>query len=224
MTLGAAKSHINKSVLTHLNQAGITPAYPKQDMYYAEMPVRHLDSKSIEDRTKLLGNAELFQPLEEDELCELASKMKQIFFKNGDKLMKQGDTGSSMFILSEGLLHVFINSNQNGHELKVGQIIPGQFFGEMSLLTGEMRSATIVAATDVVVHEITKDSIENLLSKRDKLFRMLSTVIAERKVRNSQQLAEASVEERIEQTQSIANQIMDKMKSFFRGVFKDALS
>lgn len=224
VTLGGAKSHINKSVLAHLNQAGITPAYPKQDLYYAEMPVRHLDSKSIEDRTKLLGNAELFQPLEEGELRELASKMKQISFKNGDKLMKQGDTGNSMFILSEGLLHVFINSSQNGNELKVGQIIPGQFFGEMSLLTGEMRSATIVAATDVVAHEITKDNIQNLLSKREELFEMLSTVIAERKVRNSEQLAAVSVEERIEQTQSIANQIMDKMKSFFRGVFKEALS
>jgi small-conductance mechanosensitive channel/CRP-like cAMP-binding protein len=222
ITLGGAKSLINQSVLAHLNHAGITPAYPKQDLYYAEMPARHLDSKSLEDRTKLLGNTELFQPLEHDELRQLAASMKQTHFKNGDKLIRQGDTGNSMFILSEGLLHVFINSNQNGgHELKVGQIIPGQFFGEMSLLTGEMRSATIVAATDVIAHEITKNNIENLLSDREELFEMLSTVIAERKVRNSQQLAAASVEERIEQTQSMANQIMTKMKAFFRGVFKE---
>ena len=51
----------------------------------------------------------------------------------------------------------FISNNTNGERIRVGQIEPGEFFGEMSLLTGEPRTASIVAGTDVIGHEITKD-------------------------------------------------------------------
>lgn len=218
--LGVGSGHINQSILAHLQQAGITPAYPKQDLYYAEMPTRHLDSSSLEDRTELLGQTKLFEHLETNELKELASQMQKRRFSKGEKLICQGEAGNSMFILSEGLLEAFLNTNQNGTEIKVGQIIPGQFFGEMSLLTGEPRSATVVAATDVVAHEITKENMNGLLIQRPELAEIISTVVAERRVMNSQKMADATLEERIEETKSLANQIMDKMKSFFKGVFE----
>lgn len=219
VTQAAARSLVNQSILEHLQQAGITPAYPKQDLYYAKMPTRHLDASSLEDRTKLLARTELFQQLETEELRELAGRMNQVHFKNGEKVIKQGDAGDSMFILSEGLLHAFISGHNNGAEIHVGQIIPGEFFGEMSLLTGAPRGATLVAMTDVVAHEITKDSMNGLLSKRPEIAELISRVVAERRIRNSEQMANASLEERIEQTESLAKQIMAKMRSFFRGVF-----
>jgi len=220
ITFGRTKSKVNESILEHLKQAGITPAYPKQDLYYAKMPVRHLDSKSLTDRTKLLSRTDLFKNLEADELKELATRMKQHTFSRDERLINQGDAGDSMFILSEGVLHAYINTNQNGNEIKVGQIIPGQFFGEMSLLTGEPRSATIIAATDVIVHEVTKANINGLLSKRPELAETISQVVAARKVQNSQKMAEATVEERIEETKNVASQILNKMKMFFKGVFE----
>jgi len=221
-TLGVGRSVINKSILAHLKQAGITPAYPKHDLFYAEMPVRHLDSKSLADRTKLLSRTALFEGLALSELQALAKKMQQHSFAKGEKLIRQGEAGDSMFILSEGLLHAYINTNQNGSEIKVGQIIPGQFFGEMSLLTGEPRSATIVAATDAIAHEVTKESITGLLSKRPELAETISQVVAARKVENSQKMAAATPEERIEETKNIASQILDKMCAFFKGVLSRA--
>lgn len=220
VTQGGARSHVAKSILEHLSQAGITPAYPKQDLFYAEMPTRHLDSKTLGDRIELLGRTELFKHLEINELKELAANMKQKQFDKGQKLIRQGEAGDSMFILSEGLLHAFLSTNNNEADVKVGQIIPGEFFGEMSLLTGEPRGATIVAITDVVAHEITKDNMNALLTKRPELAETISKVVAERRVRNSQTMAAATVEERIEETKSLAIQIMAKMKSFFKGVFE----
>ena len=221
VTRGGCRSHINRSILAHLQQAGITPAYPKQDVYYAEMPTRHLDVTSVEDLTQLLGQTALFKDLDADELRELASGMRQRRFNKGDRLIEQGAAGDSMFILSEGLLHAYIRVSNNGteHEVKVGQIVPGEFFGEMSLLTGEPRSATIVAATDVVAQEITKENMSRLLRKYPEVAETISHVVAERRVMNSEKTVLATPEERLEETESLAQQIMSKMKAFFRGVF-----
>lgn len=222
ITQGAAKSLVTTSILEHLKQAGITPAYPKQDIFYAEMPKRYFDVQSVKDKMELLHRAELFKHLNKQELQELAENMKLRRFAQGTKIIKQGEAGDSMFIVSEGLLHAYIQTgtNNNQTEIKVGQIEPGEFFGEMSLLTGAPRSATIVAATDVIVHEITKDHMNTLFSRRPEIVETISLVIAERKLRNSKTLQTATPEERIEQTQSLAGQIVSKIKSFFKGVFE----
>ncbi|MFQ5602567.1 MAG: mechanosensitive ion channel family protein [bacterium] len=220
ITKGAARSLVTVNILQQLQQAGITPAYPKQDLFYEKMPVRQLDSQSLEDRKELLRRTELFKHLNGSELIELAGNMIHRNFAKGESIIQQGDEGDSMFVLSEGLLHAFINTNSKKPSLKVGQITPGEFFGEMSLLTGEPRSATIVAVTDVVAHEITKEHMNALLTKRPEMAETISTVVAARKVRNSQTLANATPEERIVETKSLAKQIMTKMKAFFKGVFE----
>lgn len=220
MAPGMARNFVSANILEHLKQAGISPAYPKQDIFYAGQPELTLDSKSVEDRTKLLGKIEMFEYLEAEELKELASSMKQREYSEGEELMRQGEAGESMFILSEGVLHAFIRNKTNNDRVRVGQIEPGEFFGEMSLLTGEPRTATIVAATDVVAHEITKDHMNILLSKRPEVAETISKVVAHRRLVNTQTLANATPEEKIEQTENLAQQIMSKMKSFFKGVFE----
>ena len=80
--------------------------------------------------------------------------------------------------------------------LAVDTIVPGEFFGEMSLLTGEPRSATIVAVTDVLAHEITKENMNGLLIKRPEVADTVSRVVAERRVLNSQKMTTATAEER----------------------------
>ncbi len=218
-TEGVARSHINRSVLEHMQRAGITPAYPKQDLYYAEMPVRHLDASSIDDRTKLLSKTELFKDVDPAELKKLGTAMHLRRFAKGEHIIEQGAPGDSMFILCEGLLHAFLRTNGTVEGIKVGQIGPGEFFGEMSLLTGEPRGATLVAATDIVAHEITRENITGLLSRRPEVAEVISTVVAERKVRNSEKMATATQEERVEETATLAQQIMGKMRAFFKGVF-----
>jgi len=219
-SLAGGRSRVLTSVMEQLKQAGITPAYPKQDLFYAEMPIRNFDSQTLRDRTALLKRTELFKTLEEKELNKLASAMIQRRYDKGESLIIQGESGDSMFILSEGLLHAFLKSSEEEEAVKVGQIVPGEFFGEMSLLTGDPRSATIVAITDVVVHEITKDHMSGLLRKRPEIADTISNVVAERRVKNLKLMATATPEERIEETRNIARQIFDRMKSFFKGVFE----
>ncbi|MDP6942581.1 MAG: mechanosensitive ion channel family protein [Myxococcota bacterium] len=206
------------SVLAHLKNAGLTLAYPKRDLFTAEMPSRQLDASSEADLRALVGRIELFEHLGDEELALLTETITRRVYSGGDMLIQRGDVGDSMFILVEGLVYVFADVAGDGQEMKVAQIVPGQFFGEMSLLTGEARSATITAASDAVAYEIGKDAMAKLLQRRPELAEVLSRIVAERKLRNEEALAEATREEKEEHRTSVAGQILGRMRDFFRGV------
>jgi small-conductance mechanosensitive channel/CRP-like cAMP-binding protein len=201
------------SILEHLKQAGLTLAYPKRDVFHEPMPQRHLDAGSTDDRKALLSRVELFEQLSPDELTGLAERIHQRVYRDGDTLIQRGEPGDSMFVLVEGLVYVF--AENNGTEVKVAQIVPGQFFGEMSLLTGEPRSATVTAASGAIAYEITKEHVAALLSQRPELAEHISNVVADRRLRNVKAIAKATTEERAEEKSSMAQQVMTRMKAFF---------
>ncbi len=207
------------AALTHLRQAGIGLAYPKQDVFHTVMPTRNLDSRSDSGLAELIGRIPLFEPLEPDELLQLAGEMSRRDYVANSPIIRMGDQGDSMFVLVEGLLEVFAIAGEDGNELRVTaeQIVPGQFFGEMSLLTGEPRSATVKAVTDVAAYEITKENMEGLLTRRPGLAERISLVVAARKLSNTEAFAHAGAAGQAEQTASLAGQILGKMKSFFKG-------
>jgi small-conductance mechanosensitive channel/CRP-like cAMP-binding protein len=221
-SVSPARHLIHRSVLDQLHQAGITPAYPKQDQFTAPMPVRHLDFRSESDRVTLLRNIDLFgQSLGEVELVQLAGAMRERNYAAGAELMRQGETDHSMFILAEGLVEVTV-SMDGKPDLRVAKLVPGECFGEMALLTGEPRSATITAATETVAFEVTKSDMTMLLVARPAIAETISTLIAERKIGTIQALQNASMAEREEASRSLSEQILGRIKGFFRNVFSPA--
>ncbi len=72
----------------------------------------------------------------------------------GDTLMKEGDPSDSVYFLKEGSLNVFVNRS------KVGQIKPGEFVGEMAFIDESPRSATVIAASEAELVQISKASFE----------------------------------------------------------------
>ena len=121
----------------------------------------------------------------------------------------------SMFVLVEGLLYVSMDVAGDGKLVKVGQVTPGQFFGEMSLLTGVPRSATITATTDAVIYEITQASMAELLRSRPEVMEKLSLMMAERRLRNEQTKDHQSGLPDEDATASLASQLFASMKGVF---------
>lgn len=201
------------SILDHLQQAGLSLAYPKRDAFHSAMPQRHFDATSPADRRALLSRVELLEALSAEELDRLTSRIETRRFLEGETLIRRGDAGESMFVLVEGLVYVF--AENDGTEVKVAQIVPGQFFGEMSLLTGEARSATVTAASDTIAYEITKEHMAALLTARPGLMEHMSKVVADRKLRNVKTLEHATQQEQQEEKTTMAQQVMARMKAFF---------
>lgn len=212
---GKARHIVWKAVLDQLHRAGLQPAVPKQDVFQAPRPQRQLDFESHEDRVALLSRAELFAGLTAEERGELSTQMRQRHFAEGATLIQQGDPGDSMFILCEGLLNVMIKHRADQPETRVGRLQAGMFFGEMSALTGEARSATVVAATDVMAFEITKEDIGALVRQRPELAEVIGHAVAARKLRNSEAVAKASAQQQAAKERSLTAQLVGKMLAFF---------
>lgn len=208
-----ARHSVVSSLLGQLFQAGITPAYEKQDLFLSRMPNRQLDRRA--DRQVLLQRIALFSALNPTECQDLSDCMTECQFPTGTALVRQGEPGESMYILVEGLLSVYLeNENDDAQPIKLNQLVPGQFFGEMSLLTGKERSATVQATTDVVVFQISKDDLRPLLDRRPEIAVQLAEVVTQR--RQEQEMQQHAEHDLVPDTS--AEQLLDKMKEFFWGL------
>jgi small-conductance mechanosensitive channel/CRP-like cAMP-binding protein len=217
-----ARHTVITSVLHHLHQAGMTLAYPKQDTYHALMPKRQHEPEAAEDRRELLGRIAWFAALTADEVRGLAQALLPRRFAQGTVLLCEGDQGDSMFVLLEGFLEVFARSPRSGQDIKVGKLVPGDVYGEISLLTGEPRSATVRAVTDAVAYEIRKEHLEPVLKARPQAAEAITRIVAERRVATERALAEVAAPVPQEHVDSLAQTLLKKMRGFFAGVFGDA--
>ena len=171
---------VQKSILKHLHHAGVTLAYPKQDLFISQMPERLLDQR---DRLKLiLSRNELFADLTDNELDEITQKAQIVFCSSGSPIVHQGEAGQSLFVVVEGLLHVSMSTNSG--DRRIDDLAPGTVFGEFSLLTGEPRSATVVPHGDALLFEIGKSVIAPILKERVELARRLSCILADRQAQH----------------------------------------
>jgi CRP-like cAMP-binding protein len=107
---------------------------------------------------------------------------------------------------------------EKGTETAVAVIQPGEFLGEMSLLTGEARSATVVALTDAVTWEITKAQMEPLLRSDPPFAAVLARTLAERQARNARARGAASAHSD-HHTERTARDILARIVGMFHSVY-----
>ncbi|HEX2861919.1 MAG TPA: cyclic nucleotide-binding domain-containing protein, partial [Lacunisphaera sp.] len=212
------RSRVLEGILRHLHAAGITPAYPKRDNFTAPMPARHFDGRALGDRITLMRRIDLFSTLPEEQLQALATGLVSRVFPAGATVVKRGEPGASMFVLMEGLLEVRTELAAGGAELSVAVVQPGEFIGEMSLLTGEPRTATVTALTGAVMWEITKAQIEPLLRSDPALAAVLARTLAERQASNARARGRA-VPHSEHHTEGAAREIFTRIVTMFRSVY-----
>jgi len=136
---------------------------------------------------KLLANSEGACILSRDELRAVARNVRRVRFTRGETLMRQGEIGEMFYALLQGTVHgTIVNSDNAGPILF--DLQPGALFGEMSLLTGLPRSATMTALTDCELLEFDRDDFTQLLSLREEIPRVLSDLAAARAAQNAASL------------------------------------
>ncbi|MCK5804738.1 MAG: mechanosensitive ion channel family protein [Lentisphaeria bacterium] len=214
-----ARHTVISSVLQHLHQSGMTLAYPKQDTYVASMPKRQHQPAMLEDRGVLLSRIGWFKALTAGEIHTLAEALLPREFPQGATLLVEGERSNSMFVVVEGLLEMSASSSQSGDEVKVGKLVPGDFYGEMGLLTDEASPACVKAATSVIAYEITKEDLLPVLEARPEAMAAISCIVAQRQVAAEHAMLEAAAPQIEERTQSVSGAILRKMKHVFSSVF-----
>ena len=162
-----------------LHRAGIKMALPiiEQHQYAAGPLLKPSRQEAIEP---VLGRVDLFATLTKEELGRLASGARERRFGPDEFIVREGDTTSSMFVIEAGRATVTIHG-AGGDSRGIAMLDPGAAFGEISLLTGEPRTATVRSLTEVTAIEIDKDTLLPVLEDNPALCETFDSVIAERR-------------------------------------------
>ncbi|MGE3536467.1 MAG: cyclic nucleotide-binding domain-containing protein [Candidatus Tectimicrobiota bacterium] len=186
---------------------GLRPVPLHRILYEEHEPVA---SRPAIDYQELLHQVDLFEPLSAQEQHELLQKQVTYCYAPGERILRSGDPGDSMFIICTGKVEVRVPA-LNGAQQQVAAMGPGDYFGEMALFTGASRVADVYALEETEVLEIRKANIEPLLHRHSKLAEAFSHKIAERQANLAAHAnRQSSDEEKIyEET------ILERIRRFF---------
>jgi CRP-like cAMP-binding protein len=109
-----------------------------------------------------------FRGLEDDELEDLSSFLNLYKFKKYEMILREGDKAQSMYFIIEGSVKILKKSNESSDEI-VGFLNDPDFFGEMALIDGEERSATVIAQSDLLIAELRWDSFQETFSSKPEI-------------------------------------------------------
>ncbi len=112
-----------------------------------------------------LQKTSMFKNLSDDVLAEVALKASTRKLARNEILMRKGETGDSLFLIHDGWVKI-VTEDSKGDELIINKCGPGETIGEMSLLDGIPRSATVIALTEAEVLELKQDVFEEILDQR----------------------------------------------------------
>ncbi len=206
-----AKHIILGHIERQMKLTGLTLAHPKVDNWTRETPELNYNLGDIMNRIWLLRKIQLFKQFAEGELSGLAERMTMRQFAPGTQIITAGDPGQSMFLLTEGITSVLVKGEDG--DVDVATLRPGDFFGEMSLLTGDPRSATIMALSETVAFEIDKEDLIPLLDSNPDAAELIANAVADRQLASAEgsQKREVVAAERA----SLAGNILTSMLRFF---------
>lgn len=126
------------------------------------------EKETARDQFKGAGRSPLFSDLSDSELVAVMQGLNLLSFEPGEIVVSEGEPGDSLFVLASGNVRVFAR-NHTGRYRQIRTLEEGEFFGEVSLITGQPRSATVVAATPCEVLELPQGALRAMAEKHPKL-------------------------------------------------------
>ncbi len=138
-----------------------------------------MDEQESKRIYSLLKEIDFLNHLSDDELKLLFSRLKKLTYVKGREIIKQGDKGDAFFIISTGKTSVW-REKPDGSKMLIRHLSDAGFFGEMSLLTGDRRAATVIAEEDTVVYILFKSDFKLVFEKNPAIMKKISGVVSMR--------------------------------------------
>ena len=172
--------------------------------------------KALAQRIATLGRTELFAPLTEDERRALATELAGFMFVRNDLISRKGEAAEGLYILADGTVAIYGDADPaTGTRPRLATLNAPAYFGEMGLLTGQARTANVIAETDVLCYRLDKAGFDAILRARPELVNLLSTVVARRQAENDATLQAADADARARMAVSRASELVRKIRQFF---------
>ena len=153
-----------------LHRAGMEIPFPSRNINVTEMNEDRIQRKRDEEyarRVDALSRVDVFRALDAEKIDRLARRLRQVVFGPGEVILRQGDPGDSLYVVRGG--QVAVQIGVLGAHKEVATLGDGEFFGEMSLMTGESRTATVVAKSDVECYIVDKEAFQEIVQEKPEL-------------------------------------------------------
>ena len=199
-----------------LRRANIPLSIPAQALFVTEEELSREERKKaqeIDKRARALKRVELFESLTDEELQQLASRIRIAPFARGEVMTKQGAEAHWLYIITFGDAEV--RFTLEGKAEHVATLHPSDFFGERGMMTGERRSADVIALTDVECYRVDKDSFQEILHKRPEIAEDISQVLARRRAELEAAREDLTEEAKRARMRDHQGDLLQRIRNFF---------
>ncbi len=209
-------SRIRTRIYSALKRAGIPLARPVQTLFMR--PEENEEAEAARHRARkarAMATIGLFQSLTPDERTTLADHLRYAPFVAGETCTKQGAVAHWLYVLTAGTVEIRRRREHGSLTKTLATLEAPAVFGEMGVMTGEPRSADVVAITDVECYRLDKPGLKKILEARPEIAQAFSKSTALRRVELS--AAQEHLDEQAQQDRlaSEETRILDRMQEFF---------
>lgn len=211
------ESDVLKRVWYHFKREKIQIPFPIREVYHHQGGIV---SDEIAETIDILRRIEFLNVLNDAQRRELAQRLETQIFARGETICRQGEPGHTFYIIKDG--HVEVSAhNGHGHPAFTRTMGAGDFFGEIALLTGEPRSATVTATEDSELLVVGKEDMRCMLEANSQLAEHISQVLALRQQQLEEQRvlhthrAPRNTEAEQRRAESLRREFLARMRNFF---------
>ncbi len=183
-------------------------AFPTRTVFVQNEQPAAAFAENPDEIFERLSHIPIFSPLDKEEIQTLAKTSSIRVFAPNELIVRKGQKGKSMFVVHRGTVKIQIR--EDGKAKIIGNLIEGDFFGEMGLFTGEERTADVVAESETKVLEIKHYSMKPILENNPELVKSFSEIIETRRAELDKQISEKTPGKK-----SAENGVVKSIRKFF---------
>lgn len=209
----AALDQVQQAIWYALRRAAIEMPFPQTTISVRERGPEAEERRRREhlaEAQDLLGRIDLVQALSAEARKTLAERARFVEYGPGQAIVRQGEQGDTLYLVARGEVSVRIDMGGVAPQREVARLGRGAVFGEMSMLTGESRTATVVSLGDAALLALDRDAFDRILMKEPELAQTIAEVIARRRTALDQ--ARAEMAPAVEQETS---NLLSRIRSIF---------
>jgi small-conductance mechanosensitive channel/CRP-like cAMP-binding protein len=201
-----------------LRRIGLTPASATNrivQMQEMSAAAREREHRALVERERALGNVDFLAMLSEPQLRQLAAESVAHMYVDGETVVKRGDGSTELFVVESGEVVVLLERPPPQEDLVIARLGTGKFFGEMALMTGEPRNATVRAAGACRLLGMDSRALRGLLETAPGLVEHISEVMAQRQASLADQESAFSQQEQRPSVEERRSQLLGRIRRFF---------
>jgi len=200
-----------------LRRANIPLSIPAHSLFVTEEDRSRREQKSaaeIDKRIGALKEVELFQALTDEERRALATRLRVAPFVRDETITRQGAEAHWLYLITRGDAEVRVAVEGNLNQ-RLATLHQGDFFGEMAMMTGQPRRATVIALSDVECYRVDKEAFDDILQQRPEIAESISEILARRTVELEMAREDLNEEAKRARMQKHKGDLLKRIRNFF---------